>query len=292
MPDGMLHGYPADQLEWQLNPSVSIPNHEELGAVGRQRAAAYRAQARNTHFDISYGSRPREALDLYLPDNPVGAPVEIYIHGGYWRRRSKDDSCYLAEQVAKAGAISAMVDYELCPNVTLDEIVREMRACCAWVYRNIGRYGGDPNRIHLSGNSAGGHLVAMMLATDFPAAAPDLPKNLVKSAVPISGIFDCRPVVDTSLNADIRLDPDMARRNSPLFLPPVARCPVVVAVGGAETDEFRRQSRALIEAWSPHGLPMEYLEVPGANHTTVVTETDARGHPLMEARLRLMGVGG
>ena len=290
MSERMLHGYPADNLEWQMNPSVSIPNQEELAAVGQRRAAEYRARVRNAHFDIPYGTRPREALDIYLPDNAAGAPVEIFIHGGYWRRRSKLDSCYLAEQVTKAGAISVMADHELCPKVTVEEIVDELRSCCAWVYRNIAQYGGDPTRIHLCGNSAGGHLVAMMLATDFPAVAPDLPGNLVKGAVPISGVFDCRPVVDTSLNADIRLDLEMARRNSPLLLQPQARCPVVVAVGGAETDEFRRQSRALVEAWSPHGLSMEYLEVPGANHTTVVTETDARGHPLMEARLRLMGL--
>lgn len=285
-----LHGYTADQLEWQLNPGVSIPNQNELNAASQKRAVEYRARVRNSHYDLAYGSRPREKLDLFLPENPRGAPVEIFIHGGYWRRREKEGYSYLAEQITNAGGISAIVEYELCPNVTLDEIVREMRASCAWVYREISRYGGDPRRIHLCGNSAGGHLVAMMLATDFPALSADLPRDLVKSAVPISGIYDCRPVIDTSLNKEIRLDSEMARRNSPLLLTPMVLCPVVVAVGGDETDEFRRQSRALVNTWEPHGLSMQYLEVPGTNHATVVSETDSRGHPLMEARLRLMGI--
>lgn len=291
MPEGKSHEYSADQLEWQLNPAVSIPDQNELNAASQRRAAEYRARARNVVYNVSYGTRARETLDIFLPDNPGGAPVEIFLHGGYWRRREKEGYSYLAEQITKAGGISVIAEYELCPNVTLDEIVDEIRSCCAWVYDHISEYGGDPNRIHLCGNSAGGHLVAMMLATDFTAVSSKLPRDLVKGAVPISGIYDCRPVIDISMNKEIRLDLEMARRNSPLLLPPVAKCPVVVAVGGAETEEFRRQSRALVDTWKSHGRNMEYLEAPGANHVTVVSETDTRGHPLMEARLRLMGIG-
>lgn len=291
MAEGMLHGYPADQLEAQFNPRVTVKNHQELTDAANRASAAYRKRARNVHFDVAYGTMPREKLDLFLPENPVDAPVEMFIHGGYWRAREKEEYSYLAEQVTAAGAISAIVDYELCPKVTVDEIVREMRACCAWLYRNIAQYGGSPDRIHLCGNSAGGHLVGMMLATHFPSFATDLPETLVKSAVPISGVFECAPVIDISVNSEIRLTPAMARRNSPTLLKPAVRCPVVAAVGGAESDEFRRQSRAFVEAWKPHGLPIEYLEVPGKNHTTVVSETCIRGNPLMEARLRLMGVG-
>jgi len=290
MTDGMLHGYPADQLEWQLNPGVSIPNQAELNASSQQRALEYRTRVRNVHYSVPYGGRPREILDIFLPDNPVRAPVEIFIHGGYWRRREKEGYSYLAEQITLAGGISVIAEYDLCPQVTLDEIVREMRACCTWVYDNIGGYGGDPENIHLCGNSAGGHLVAMMLATDFSSFSSKYPRNLIKGATPISGIYDCLPVIDTSLNKEIQLDPEMARRNSPLFLNPVARCPVVVAVGGDETEEFQRQSRTLVEDWEEQGLEIKYLEVPGKNHVTIVSETDFRGHPLMEARLRSMGL--
>lgn len=290
MAEALQHAYSVEELEWQLNPGVSIPNQSELSAASQQRAVEYRSRVRNCHYDISYGSRPREVLDIFLPDDPRDVPVEIFIHGGYWRRREKEGYSYLAEQITNAGGISIIAEYELCPNVTLDEIVREMRSCCAWVYENIGRYGGDPRRITLCGNSAGGHLVAMMLATDFSAISPKLSRDLVKGAVLISGIYDCRPIINISLNKDIRLDEDTACRNSPLLLSPVAQCPVVVAVGGTETDEFRRQSRALVAAWRHFGVRMEYLEVPGANHATVVSETDSRGHPLMEARLRMMGL--
>ena len=291
MADGMLHGYPADQLEAQLNPRITIKNHRELTEAANRASAAYRARARNTNFDVAYGAMPREKMDLFLPDNPKDAPVEMFIHGGYWRSRDKEEYSYLAEQITAAGAISAIVDYELCLKVTVDEIVREMRACCAWLYRNIAQYGGSPDRIHLCGNSAGGHLVGMLLATHFPSFATDLPENLVKSAVPISGVFDCAPVVDISINAEIGLTPEMARRNSPILMKPAVKCPIVAAVGGAESDEFRRQSRAFVEAWKPYGMPIEYLEAAGKNHTTVVSETSVRGNPLMEARLRLLGVG-
>ena len=291
MLESKSHGYSAEQIEWQLNPAVSIPNQNELNALSQKRAAEYRKGVKNVVYNVSYGARARETLDIFLPDKPSKAPVEIFIHGGYWRRREKEGYSYLAEQITKAGGISIIAEYELCPNVTLDEIVCEMRLCCAWVYDHISEYGGDPNRIHLCGNSAGGHLVAMMLATDFTAVSPSLPRDIVKGAVPISGIYDCRPVIDISMNKEIGLDQEMARRNSPVFLRPVARCPIVVAVGGAETDEFRRQSRALVDVWKSFGRNIEYLEAPGANHVTVVSETDTRGHPLMEARLRLMGIG-
>jgi arylformamidase len=289
MGKAIFRDYDAEELERQFNPRAYTPNFEAIGNVGSERSAAYRERARNPRYNIAYGPDGTEKLDLFLPDNPHGAPVEMYIHGGFWRSREKGDFSYLAEPIVEANGIAAIVDYALCPAVTLDEIVRQMRACVVWLHRNIADYGGDPDRVHIAGHSAGGHLAAMLLATDWVAL--DVPADVLKSVVPVSGVFEIEPVMGTSVQEAVQLTPDIARRNSPISLATRSRPPVAVTVGTSESEEFRRQSKAYAEMLKNHGLAVDYFEMPDQNHYSILTESTKAGNRLTRTRLKLMGLG-
>jgi arylformamidase len=211
------------------------------------------------------------------------APVHVFIHGGYWRRFSARDHSFVAPPLVAAGVCVLVVNYALCPTVTIDEIVRQVRAAIAWAWHNAASFGGDPERITVSGHSAGGHLTAMALATDWPGVY-DLPEDVVKAGLPISGLFDLSPFPYSYLQPLLQLDWAQVRRNSPIGLAPARAVPTVAAVGGDESAEFRRQSRSFADAW-PGG---RYLELPGCNHITVLEELELPESTLFRTLLDLV----
>jgi arylformamidase len=239
---------------------------------------------------VDYGSGELEDLDLFLPPDPQGAPIHMYIHGGFWRSRYKTDFSYIAEPLVDAGAIVAIVNYALCPNVDLDEIVRQMRAATGWLWRNAARFGGDPERIHIGGHSAGARLGAMVLTTDWQAFSLEVPSDVIKSATLISGVYEIEPVLHTSVQEEVRLTREMAIQNSPMFLSPTSKASIAVTVGGAESEEFRRQSEEFARRWRQYGLNVTHYELPRSDHFSVLTETANDANPLTETRLRLMGL--
>lgn len=288
MGEAIFRDYDAEELERQFNPRAYTPNFEDIVNVGLERSIAYRKTAKNPRYDVPYGPEDTEKLDLFLPDAPNGAPVEMYIHGGFWRSREKGDFSYIGGPIVEAGGIAAIVDYALCPAVTLDEIVRQMRACVVWLYGNIAEHGGDPNRIHVTGHSAGGHLAAMLLATDWTTLG--VPADVLKSVVPISGVFEIEPVMSTSVQEAVQLTPEIAERNSPAFLPAKSQPAVAVTVGTSESEEFQRQSNAYAKAIRAQGLAVDYFEMPEQNHFSILTESTESGNRLTETRLHLMGL--
>ena len=159
----------------------------------------------------------------------------------------KDVHSFPAEGFVAAGGAAVSLNYALAPAVTLDTIVEQCRTALEWVADNAGRLNGDPDRIFVSGHSAGGHLTAMMLCTNW--AARGRPADLVKGGTPISGIFDLAPIMETSINDDVRLDAESAARNSPIHHLPQAGAPLIAAVGAAETPAFIAQNRAFAKAW-------------------------------------------
>lgn len=289
MDDGIYHGYSAVELERQYSPRASVPDHERHAEEAVARSAAYRARAENATYDIAYGPHPMETLDIFRPDVPEGAPLHVFIHGGYWRARVKEEFSYIAEPLVDAGAVVAVINYALCPEVSIEAIVRQTRACCAFLWRNPDVHGGDIDRMHVSGHSAGGHLAAMLMATDWPACEVGLPANMIKSGVLLSGIYDLAPILKVSIQDDVRLTPDAVPRLSPLTMTPATKAPMAIAVGGDESDEFRRQSGDLAEAWKTHA-PVEHHELPGLNHFSILTETATADSALTAIRLRLMGL--
>jgi len=284
MSEIIYKGFRQDELEYQYNPRESVP---EYPALAKKRGEASR-KVRSTlksWLNVLYGNSPREILDIYPADRPEG-PVLVYIHGGYWRSGSKDENCNFAPSFVERGATVVLVEYDLCPSVTVTDIVRQTRASIAWVHRNIIRYGGNPSKLYVSGHSAGGHLTAMALAHDWEKEG--LPGNLIKGAVATSGVYDLDMVMQISVNEQVRMTQEIARENSPFLHPPVPTCPVVVAVGGSEPKGWQQMSEDYFKLCQERGLECEYLVVPGANHYTMSEHLADAGSPLAQAMLKQM----
>ena len=275
-----------DEMEYQYNPRVSVPEYPELAKVRAAQARKVRERAKSW-LNVPYGSSPRELLDIYAADKP-GGPVLIYIHGGYWRSGSKEDNCNFVPTFTQRGATVVLVEYDLCPQVTVSDIVRQTRASIAWVYRNIMRYSGDPGRIFISGHSAGGHLTAMALANDWTKEG--LPRDMIKGAVATSGVYDLDMVMKISVQEQAQLTPELAKANSPFLHPPLVRCPLVVAVGGAEPQGWQQMSEDYFQFCKQSGMNAEYLVVPGANHYTMTEKLLDETNPLTQAVLKQMGI--
>ena len=255
-------GYSSEELERQFNPRAAVPDYAER-IDGRAEFAAEVRTRLSCHLDVRFGVGVKETLDIF-PAARAGAPVQLYIHGGYWRANDKSDMSFMAEPLVQAGACVVLANYDLCPDVTLDEIVAQARHAVAWCFQNIARYGGDPERLFISGSSAGGHLAAMALGHDWERDG--LPADIIKGAVLITGVYNCEPVCHISINEQIRLDAEAARRNSPIHNLPRRALPLVIAVGGAETTEWIKMSRNYAERCAEIGIASEYIEVDGEDH--------------------------
>jgi len=277
-------GFRQDELEYQFNPRVSVPEFPELAKVRSALSRKVRESAKSW-LDVPYGKSPREKLDIYAADKP-GGPVFVYLHGGYWRGGSKEDNCNFAPTLTVRGATVVLIEYDLCPQVTVSDIVGETRSAIAWVYRNIARYGGDPGKIHLTGASAGGHLTAMALAHDWEKQ--DLPRDIIKGALAMSGVYDLDMVMRISVQEEVRLTPELVRENNPFLHPPLVHCPILVAVGGAEPKGWQQMSEDYFKYCKAQGLSVEYLVVPGANHYTVPEQFLDASSSLTQAALKQM----
>ena len=275
-----------EYYEQQYNNRAAVPEHPQILARWASESEAVRA-ARRCELDLQYGPSLLEKLDLYFPDGPSQALL-VFIHGGYWRSLDKNDFSFLAPTFSKQGVTVAMINYGLAPQLTIDEIVRQCRAAIEWLAQNTQRYGADPSKLYIAGHSAGGHLAAMLAATHWPSVSTTLPIDLIKGAICISGLYDLEPVRHTSIKQDVRLDHAAAKRLSPAFLQPAFTIPILLAVGGDESDEFKRQTQLLMDSWSHPG--MQNIALPGANHFTVVEELAKADSPLHRAALTLMGI--
>jgi arylformamidase len=281
-------GFSREELEFHFDPRTAAPDHAEWRAL-RQEASARARSALRSWLDLAYGGSPRQKIDIF-PSLRQKSPVLLYFHGGYWRGGSKEENAFFAELFTRAGATVALAGYDLCPQVTVSEIVRQARAAIAWVHHNVGRYGGDPDRLYLCGVSAGAHLVAMALAHDW--SAEGLPAGAIKGATLVSGVYDLDAVLHLEVNAEIRLTPAMAKENSPFLHPPRARVPLVIAVGAEEPAGWKRMSEDYFELCRGRGLEGEFIEVPGTHHFSLSHALADGKSPLARAVLKQMGLGG
>ncbi len=279
-------GYSVEEFERQYNPRQAVPDHQ--GKIDARVTASAEARCRiEGVYDLRYGPGPLEILDVY-PAEADTAPVQLYIHGGYWRAQDKSDASFFAEPFTAAGATVVVVNYDLCPNVTLPEIMAEIVRAITWTHGGIAEWGGDPDRIFISGNSAGAHLGAMMLAHDWQAEG--LPADVIKGAALLTGVYDPEPVLGISVNEVIGLTPDMLAAVSPMRNLPRRDLPLLLPVGGGETAEWIKQTRAYAELCQANGIGAEYMEVPGADHfdmTAAMGDTDG---PVLPAILAQMGL--
>jgi arylformamidase len=261
-----------------------VPEHPEYFRRWAEDSAAVR-RARPCRLDIPYD---QERLDLF-PAERKAAPCLVFIHGGYWQSLDKSDFSFLAPAFQDAGIAVAVVNYTLAPKAGMDEIVRQNRAALAWLYRNAGEHGIDAARIHVAGHSAGGHLTAMILATNW--AGFGLERNPVRSACAISGLYDLEPVRLCYLNDVLGLDAATAERNSPLRHLPRQSPPLILSVGTGETPEFLRQQASFAAAWHAAGLPLEVADQPGDHHFAVVARLGELQSPLHRAVIRQISGG-
>jgi arylformamidase len=277
--EGVLNTAPDYEVEY--NNRARVPENPVLMAGWARDAAAYREARHGRWRAIPYGPGARHIIDFF----PAGAdqgPIVVFIHGGYWQALDGSSSSHLAAGLNAHGVSVAVPSYDLCPNVTIADIIAQMRRAS----RELARFG---RPLVMSGHSAGGHLAACMLATDWCALDASLPRDLVSAAYTISGLFDLVPLVRTSLNKALRLDEAAAREASPLFCAPPARGSLDAVVGGEESAEYFRQSKSLVEAWGKAGLSTRFAAIPGANHFTVIAPL---ADPTSAITLRLKQLAG
>jgi arylformamidase len=288
MADAVFRHYDQKALDAEYNNRVKVK--DALEWIARYGGESARARAElPMRFDVPYGAHHGERLDVFPAARPGPSPVHVFIHGGYWHRMDKADFSFVARGLRPAGAVTVVLGYGLVPAVDLDELVRQCRAGIAWVHRHAAQWGGDPGRITVSGHSAGGHLAAMLLATDW--AALGVPRDVVKAACAISGLYDLEPIRLCYLNGVLALTPEAVRRNSPVHLVPSAAAPLVLALGAAEGPEYHRQTEDLAAAWRPHGTPIEVLDLDGHDHFSIVGELQSPFSPLARAIQQQAGLG-
>ena len=286
--EAIYRGYDRAALDAQYNNRARIPEFVDYFDRWLAWSAETRAALPGAR-DFPYGDLPVETLDIFPAEQP-GAPILIMIHGGYWYSLDKHHDSFVAEGCRPHGVATVVINYGLAPDCRMDEIVRQNRAAAAWVWRNAASFGGDPARIHTLGQSAGGHLAAMLLATDWPAFGADLPADLVKSAISISGIYDLEPIRLCYLNDKVGMDEAEARRNSPVAQRYPVAAPLMLVSGDIESDEYERQADAMAAVWEALGYPLGRLELPGYNHFTMADQLRDPESDLARAVIAQMGV--
>jgi arylformamidase len=253
--------------EAEYNNRARVPEHPAIFARWAREAEDYRAEAmkeRRAELGLSYGSTPRQFIDLFSPGRERAAPLALFIHGGYWRSLDPSLFSHMARGINAHGVAVAVAGYDLCPHVTIADIIDQIRHACIFLWLRTGQ------KMMVYGHSAGGHLAGAMVATEWRALFPRAPADLVPAAYSISGLFDLTPLLQVSMAADLGLDQAQARELSPLFWPPPTGRTFDAVVGGLESSEFLRQSRIIIDAWSKAGVASRYQAIAGTNHFTVI----------------------
>ena len=247
-------------FEAEYDTRAMVPEHPEILAGWARDAEAYRAEmGARAELGLVYGVSPRQTVDLFVPQ--VDGPLALFIHGGWWRTFDPSWFSHVARGLNGQGVSVALAGYDLCPQVFIATIVEQIRSACLFLWRRTDK------RMLVFGHSAGGHLAAAMVATDWKARGA--PADLVPAGYAISGLFDLSRLLSVPVNADLRLDAASAQAQSPLHWPPPRGAIFDAVVGQLESGEFKRQSRAFAQTWNERGAVTRFEELVG-NHFTVI----------------------
>ena len=257
----------------------NIPRGEAWPQAWVEPARLYRermVQAGRARLNLSYGARPRNRFDLFLPeDRPKG--LVVYVHGGYWQALDNSYWSHLANGAIENGYAVAMPSYTLCPEVRVGDIVQEVAAAISDAAGEI------DGPIHLTGHSAGGHLVTRMVADTTPLS--DAVRTRVRTVVSISGVHDLRPLVRTNLNAKLQLDDAEAAQESPVLMHPGENARLFCWVGANERSEFVRQNALMASIWLGLGAETGAYVEPDRHHFSVVDGLADPDHLLVRTLL-------
>lgn len=254
--------------EAEYNNFARVPEAPAIIANWQRDSTDYRdamTRAGRAELGVIYGSSARQSLDIFSPPRRKDAPVALYVHGGYWRAREPQLFSFVAKGLNEHNVIVALAGYDLAPKVSIGQIVNQVRKSCLFLWERYGR------QICVFGHSAGGHITACMLATDWPSLDPTAPRFLVPAAYSISGLFDLTPFVRLRLNADLKLSDEEAKALSPVSWPAPIGCIFDAVVGGTESNEFLRQSQMIVREWGHKGVRTRYDEISNANHFTAIS---------------------
>ncbi len=285
-------------LEAQYNNRALVPDFARVFERWAEASALVRSNSPCV-LDVRFADGPGGTLDVFpatagtaapAAAADAGAPVLVFIHGGYWRSLDKSQHSFVAPSFNADGAMVVVPNYALCPEVSIEHICLQAASAVIWAWRNAREFGGDPSRIALVGHSAGGHLATMLLSCRWKDMAEDMPAQPLTGALSISGLYDLEPLRHVaSVQADLQLTPPSVARLSPAFFPRPKGGRLFAAVGAEESDEFLRQNRLIREVWGPTAVPV-CETVPNKNHFTVLESlVDPRGR-LHELGLRLLGL--
>jgi arylformamidase len=256
----------ATDWEVEYNNRARVPEHAQIFERWARDAAAYRDEATRdgrAELGLKYGPSPRQTIDIFKANSGKPGPIALFIHGGYWRSLEPSSFSHLARGMNAHGVTVAVSGYDLAPQVSIGQIIQQTQQACLFLWKRYQRW------IMASGHSAGGHLTACMVATDWKAVGGSAPADLVPVGYAISGLFDLAPLLHLATNADFKLDEAEARRISPLFWPLVRGKVLDAVVGGDESSEFLRHSRSVADDWRQRGAETRYEAVPGLNHFTI-----------------------
>ncbi len=283
----LFRHYDRAALDRQYDNAVKVP--AETLKAHRARWAEQSVRARETIecvLDVPYGSSPGERLDIFRPANTELAPVQIYIHGGYWISNDKKDCSYVALGFVAAGFVTAVINYDLIPAVPMAAQVRQCRAALRWVLAHIGDYGGDPTRVYVTGHSAGGHL-AVSLLTD-----PDSAPGRIKGITSLSGLYDLEPVRLSFVNEKLGLREHDVAELSPVRKPPHDTSPcLLLTIGAREGDEYIRQMTEFAAAWRPHMPHLVSRVLPDTDHFSMRDTLDDADFGICRLIFETMGAG-
>ena len=256
-------------LEAQYNNRAAVSDFADYINSWAERSEEYRATHAGAILDVEYDGSERALLDIF-PAIEVNAPVHVFIHGGYWKALSKDSFSFVAKRFNQRGETAVILNYALCPSVDIADITRQIRQAIRWIHRHIREYGGDASRCQVTGHSAGGHLVACLLTEDWMDLGRSCPP--VQRLTALSGLFDLHNLVPTSVNDVLGLTESNAAGVSPLLQPMGCDNPnqqLNLRVGDLESDEYKKQSQSLTDAWSSR-LAISNELYPGTHHFSIV----------------------
>lgn len=249
-------------LELEYNNRIRLPHAAATIQQWAHKAQTYRSASSingRAEIDLRYGATPNQTIDIFWPQEDTAKHICVFVHGGYWQLFNPSFFSHIAEGVNRNGMPMALIGYDLCPEVDIETIIAQVRSACSFIWRRHGR------RLVMSGHSAGGHLTAAMMSeeqTDISVLPPDA----IVAGVAISGVFELKPLLDTSINEKLGLDDNRAHDLSPTYWRPRPRVLIDAWVGANESSEFHRQSREFTEAWTRAGANVRLETVSEADH--------------------------